>query len=60
MEKEQEITLEKFKTIWGQSDCESGLNLFKQSHASVADNVKANSSDLVITDLNEILQTTNK
>ena len=60
MKKEQEITLSEFKTIWGQTSCENGLSLFKQSHASVVDGVKANSSDLVITDLIEILQTTNK
>ena len=56
MEKEQEITLSEFKTIWGQPDCEDGFSLFKQSHASVANGVKADSNDLVITDLNEILK----
>ena len=60
MKKKQEITLSEFKTIWGQPSCEDGLSLFKQSHALVADNVKADSNDLVINDLNEILQTTNK
>ena len=60
MEKEKEITLAEFEKIWGNNDCENGLSLFKQSHASVADGVKADSSDLVINDLNEILQTTNK
>ena len=54
MEKEQEITLKEFKTIWGQSSYKSGLDLFATSHASVAESVKADSSDLVITDLNEI------
>ena len=54
---EKEITLEEFKTLWGQSNSEDGLSLFKQSH--VANGVKADSSDLVITDL-EILQTTDK
>ena len=60
MKKEQEITLAELEKLWGNNDCENGLSLFKQSHASVVDGVKADSSDLVITDLNEIMQTTNK
>ena len=53
MKKEQEITLEKFEMVWGQSDCKDGLSLFATSHASVADGVKADSSDLVMSDLQQ-------
>ena len=60
MEKKQEITLAELEKIWGNNDCENGLGLFKKSHASVADNVKADLSDLIITDIDKILQTTNK
>ena len=60
MKKEKEITPSMFETLWGKPDCEDGLSLFKQSHASVAESVKADSNDLVIDDLDKILQTTNK
>lgn len=48
IKKEKEITLLEFEILWGQPDCEDGLSLFKQSHASASDGVKADSSDLII------------
>lgn len=51
----KEITLAEFEMLWGQPSYKSGLNLFAKSHASNANSVKADSGDLVITDLNEVL-----
>ena len=57
---EKNEVLTQLEQAWGKPSYKSGLDLFATSHASVADGVKVDSSDLVITDLDEILQTTNK
>lgn len=61
MKREQEMTLSEFEQAWEKSSYESGLGLFEISHASAANSIKADSSDLIIwSDLDEILQPTKK